>query len=193
MVLSALLTSVPVAWVIRGIVVVTSFSDRDVARWWGDSNPDVGCGDVSTSCAAITGVLMPVLFVARTTVLFLFWRQRRVLRCYAHRARTEPHRLVQTAGSLTDEVVGRDQLCNALVNDVRDRRARPDLPQALADRSVQPAAVHIGPVAGPRAEEGVDAPEYGVVLQPSVAQATDADAVPVPWRPLPIRSPSHTT
>ncbi|PRY48379.1 NACHT domain-containing protein [Geodermatophilus tzadiensis] len=124
MVLSALLTLILLTWVLRGIIVVTFFNKKDVAWSWRDFNPDLGCQDVPTSCAAITGVLMPVLFLAWTTVLFLFWRQRRVLRYYAHRAKTEPYRLVQTAGSLTDEVIGRDQLCDALINNLRDAKAR---------------------------------------------------------------------
>ncbi|MGZ6806526.1 MAG: NACHT domain-containing protein [Mycobacteriaceae bacterium] len=67
---------------------------------------------------------MPVLLLASSTVLFLAWRLWRVRRFYARAARTEPSRLVQTAGSLMGEVVGRDQLADAFMNNLRDRKAR---------------------------------------------------------------------
>jgi len=109
-------------WVIRAILTITVFSSKPWS--WGPFNPDQGCGQVGTSCAAINGILMPVLLLATSTIIFLVWRLSRVRHFYKHKARTDAKRLVQTAGSLMGEVVGRDHLCDALMNNLRDRRSR---------------------------------------------------------------------
>jgi hypothetical protein len=118
-------------WLIRAIVTVVLFHNKPVtasggqAGWhWGPFNPDGACQQVNTSCDAINSVLMPVLLVATSTVIFLAWRLFRVRRFYKRKATTEANRFVQTAGSLMDEVVGRDHLCDALMNNMRDRKTR---------------------------------------------------------------------
>ena len=118
-------------WLIRAIVTVVLFHNKPAtasgaqAGWyWGPFNPDGACSQVNTSCDAINSVLMPVLLVATSTVIFLAWRLFRVRRFYKHKATTEANRFVQTAGSLMDEVVGRDHLCDALMNNLRDRKTR---------------------------------------------------------------------
>jgi NACHT domain len=116
-------------WLIRAIVTVIFFRNQppngmNAGWYWGTFNPDKTCEQVSTSCEAITSVLIPVLLVATSTVIFLAWRLFRVRRFYRKKATTEASRLVQTAGSLLDEVVGRDHLCDALMNNLRDRNTR---------------------------------------------------------------------
>jgi NACHT domain len=118
-------------WLTRAIVTVVLFHNKSVttsgglAGWrWGSFNPDGVCQQVNTSCDAINSVLMPVLLVATSTVIFLAWRLFRVRRFYRHKATTEANSFVQTAGSLMDEVVGRDHLCDALMNNLRDRKTR---------------------------------------------------------------------
>ncbi|MEU5209262.1 NACHT domain-containing protein [Streptomyces sp. NPDC020742] len=74
--------------------------------------------------SSVHDVAMPVLLLATSTALFLFWRLRRIRRFCERRARKDPSRFVQTAGSLLREVVGRDQLCNAIMNNLRDRKVR---------------------------------------------------------------------
>jgi len=118
-------------WLIRAIVTVVLFHNKPAtasgaqAGWhWGPFNPDGACSQVNTSCDAINSVLMPVLLVATSTVIFLAWRLFRVRRFYKRKATTEANRFVQTAGSLMDEVVGRDHLCDALMNNLRDRKTR---------------------------------------------------------------------
>ncbi|MFI9240453.1 NACHT domain-containing protein [Streptomyces sp. NPDC053079] len=118
---SSVLAFALAVWGIRGLVVAL-FYGRPV-HWW-DFDPDEGCKDVGTSCGAANGVLMPVLLLAVSSVLFLAWRLGRVRRFCTHLARTDASAFVQTAGSLMDEVVGRDQLCNAIMNNLRDRKAR---------------------------------------------------------------------
>ncbi|UIX33133.1 NACHT domain-containing protein [Streptomyces sp. GQFP] len=78
----------------------------------------------AAACDAVTGVAMPVLLVAASTLLFLSWRLWQVRRFCTYQARHEPSRLVQTAGSLMDEVVGRDQLCNAIMKNLGDKHVR---------------------------------------------------------------------
>jgi hypothetical protein len=118
-------------WLIRSIVTVVLFHNQPAtasnaqAGWhWGPFNPDGACSQVNTSCDAINSVLMPALLVATSTVIFLSWRLFRVRRFYKHKATAEANRLVQTAGSLLDEVIGRDYLCDALMNNLRDRKTR---------------------------------------------------------------------
>ncbi|MBT2385302.1 NACHT domain-containing protein [Streptomyces sp. ISL-11] len=121
------LTAAFVIWALRGLVVAIFFNDtgaKDSGWWWGDFNPDKACSKIGTSCGAANGVVMPVLLLAVSTVLFLAWRIGRVRRFCTRKAKTEAGSFVQTAGSLMDEVVGRDQLCNAIMNNLRDRKAR---------------------------------------------------------------------
>ncbi|MET9648274.1 NACHT domain-containing protein [Streptomyces syringium] len=121
------LAAVFVIWALRGLVVAVFFNDtgeKDNGWWWGAFNPDKACSKIGTSCGAANGVVMPVLLLAISTLLFLAWRLGRVRRFCTHKARKEAGSFVQTAGSLMDEVVGRDQLCNAIMNNLRDRKAR---------------------------------------------------------------------
>ena len=84
----------------------------------------VPCGSHQGSCATGTSVIMPVVSLAISTVVFLVWRQWLVRRHYTHRMRKDAKRYMQTAGRLLDKVVGRDQLCDAIMNNLRDREAR---------------------------------------------------------------------
>ena len=122
-VLISMLALVLALWAVRGLWVAILSGRGEVPPWlW--TAPDDVCTNVGMSCGAVTGVLIPVLALAASTVLFLTLRLWRVRRYCTRRAKTEPHRLVRTAGSLMDEVVGRDQLCNAIMNSLHDRSAR---------------------------------------------------------------------
>jgi len=60
-------------------------------------------------------------------VMRRFWpirRLDRVLLPYMRKARDEPHNLVQSAGSMIGEVVGRDALCHEITEDLRDPGTR---------------------------------------------------------------------
>lgn len=110
------------AWVVRGVITVVAF--RESGWRWGPYNPDAGCRSVGTSCGAINGIATPIFVLGFSTVVFLAWRLWRVRRYITRLARTQPARLVQSAGSLMDEVVGRDQVCDAIMNNLRDRTVR---------------------------------------------------------------------
>lgn len=85
---------------------------------------DGQCGESSFSCGVLQTVFMPFLTLALITVAYLFFRFSRVRRAYLKKAREDPHELVETAGDIFGEVVGRDQLCAVLMDDLQDSRFR---------------------------------------------------------------------
>lgn len=87
-------------------------------------NPDLGCRDISYSCGVANSILMTLLTLAFVTSAFVFVRLRRVRRPYVKRAKTETRALVQTAGTIIGEVVGRDEVCNVIMDDLRERTGR---------------------------------------------------------------------
>jgi hypothetical protein len=85
---------------------------------------DGQCSESSFSCGVLQNVFMPFLTLALVTVAYLFFRFSRVRRAYLRKAREAPHELVETAGDIFGEVVGRDQLCAVLMADLQDGRFR---------------------------------------------------------------------
>lgn len=85
---------------------------------------DGQCSESGFSCGVLQNVFMPFLTLALVTVAYLFFRFSRVRRAYLRKAREAPHELVETAGDIFGEVVGRDQLCAVLIADLRDSRFR---------------------------------------------------------------------
>ncbi|WP_225850483.1 NACHT domain-containing protein [Streptomyces sp. HPF1205] len=84
----------------------------------------VPCTKYPGACTTGSTLVMPVVTLAIGTATFLVARMFIVRRHYARRMRGDAKRYVQTAGRLLDEVVGRDQLCHAIMNNLRDREAR---------------------------------------------------------------------
>jgi hypothetical protein len=84
---------------------------------------DKQCDESSFSCGVLQNLFMPFLTLALVTIAYLFFRFSRVRRAYRKRAQVTPHELVQTAGGIFGEVVGRDQLCAVLMADLRESRA----------------------------------------------------------------------
>ena len=87
-------------------------------------NLDSACSDTDFSCEALAGTLLPIFSLALASAVFLLYRHARVHRPFVRRAREQPREVVQTAGSIIGEVVGRDELCNVIIDDLRDRGAR---------------------------------------------------------------------
>jgi hypothetical protein len=85
---------------------------------------DTACNKTSFSCNVLAGTLGPLLSLALASTLFLLVRLWLVSRPYVRRARDEPHIVVQTAGSMIGEVVGRDELCHVMIEDLRNPRIR---------------------------------------------------------------------
>jgi hypothetical protein len=82
------------------------------------------CNTASFSCNVILGIVIPLLLLAAAYVAFLLFRLYRVHLPYMRKARERPLELVQTAGTIIDKVVGRDELCRVMMQDLSDRDTR---------------------------------------------------------------------
>lgn len=191
-----ILTLLLATWVVRAVVTLVWY--RDGGWSWGPYNPDSGCTRANTSCDAVNGIVLPVLLLAYSTVVFLAWRLARVRRYYVRRAREHPEQLVQTAGSLMDQVVGRDQVCDAIMNNLHDRRVRRPhviignvgsgktalmvhLTERLAASGAIPVPIRLRDV---QQENDLDFSElarkrFGEIVAPVVASGAELDRV---WR-----------
>jgi hypothetical protein len=79
------------------------------------------CAQFNASCGVVVQILWsPVVLAGGLT--FLLWRLWRVERWYRQQARDHAQDLVPTAGTDIDEVVGRDELCAVVMEDLHDRR-----------------------------------------------------------------------
>jgi len=87
-------------------------------------NVDRACRSTAFSCDILAGTLGPLFSLAFASALFLVVRLWLVRRPYVRKAREVPHQLVDTAGSIVGEVVGRDELCHVMIEDLRDRDTR---------------------------------------------------------------------
>ncbi|MET9514870.1 NACHT domain-containing protein [Streptomyces sp. NPDC002994] len=107
---------------VTAVVTLAEGADREFwspIRW-----ADRHCGKSQLSCGVLQTVVMPFLTLALATVAYLFFRFTRVRTAYLKKAREQPHELVETAGGIFGKVVGRDQLCEILMEDQRDSRFR---------------------------------------------------------------------
>src|SRR5215469_1354232 len=87
-------------------------------------DPDTRCQNLSFSCGALSNFATSGLLIAIASA-FVLWRLYLLLGRYQARARNESRELVPTAGTILDQVVGRDELCKVLMADLHDRRMRP--------------------------------------------------------------------
>jgi hypothetical protein len=72
------------------------------------------CNRYSAACGAEVGFLIPLLSVALASAIFLFSRRRLV-----KKAKIAPQDLVETATPDIGQVVGRDDLCRVIMEDIR--------------------------------------------------------------------------
>ncbi len=82
------------------------------------------CGRLALACGTVSGFVIPFLSVALASTVFLFYRLRHVKAPVASDAKKKPYDLVQTSGRDIGKVVGRDELCNVILEDIRDRDTR---------------------------------------------------------------------
>lgn len=82
------------------------------------------CGRLALACGTVSGFLIPFLSVALASAVFLFYRLRHVKAPVASDAKKKPHDLVQTSSRDIGKIVGRDELCNVIMEDIRDRDTR---------------------------------------------------------------------
>jgi hypothetical protein len=116
----ALVAVILVAWMLRSVYVVF-FLRRP---WSVPPNDDTLCRGIDVSCGAISGWITSLLSIALASVVFLFWRFWRMDRRYRARARQHARDLVPTAGPIFGKIVGRDDLCRVLMEDLRDGGSR---------------------------------------------------------------------
>jgi hypothetical protein len=121
-------------------------------------DPDRMCSALSFSCGVISNLLASVVLVALASA-FVLWRLIRLQLRYRSRAREDSRDLVPTAGAIIDRVVGRDDLCKAVMADLRDSATRPHvlvggvgtgktavlvrLTELLADKHAIPVAIRL--------------------------------------------------
>jgi NACHT domain len=111
------------AWLARAVYVVVNPGESASGWPWG-FNPDRWCADRSVECDALTGWATSLLSIALASAVFLILRLSRTRRTYLRDARRQPRDLVPTAGTIIGKVVGRDQLCRVVMEDLRVPRTR---------------------------------------------------------------------
>jgi hypothetical protein len=87
-------------------------------------DPDRRCAALGFSCGVATNIIASGVLVAFASS-FLLWRLFGLQRRYRVKARENSRELVPTAGAIIDQVVGRDELCMAVMTDLHDRTSRP--------------------------------------------------------------------
>jgi hypothetical protein len=112
--LGAIALGVVVVWsvivMLGGPGILTSLNNR--------------CGKDSAACGAAVGILIPLLLVAAASAVFLFYRLRHVTSPVVKKARRSPQDLVETATPNTHNIVGRNELCQVMMEDIRHRDIR---------------------------------------------------------------------
>ena len=88
------------------------------------TNLDNRCDRYSAACGADVGFLIPLLSVALASAIFLFYRLRHVTTPVVRKAKTNPQALVQTATQDIGQVVGRDELCRVIMEDIHHSDTR---------------------------------------------------------------------
>ncbi len=83
-------------------------------------DPDGRCESIGVSCAVLSGFVTPFLSLALASIAFLLWRLWSVQRPYAANARRQPRELVPSAEAVSGPIVGRDELCHVLMENLRD-------------------------------------------------------------------------
>jgi hypothetical protein len=105
------------------VVIVWSF----VVMLWGPgilTRLNARCGLYSAACGADVGFLIPLLSVALASAIFLFYRLRHVTSPVVRKAKTDPQALVETATPDIGEIVGRDELCRVIMDDIHHSDTR---------------------------------------------------------------------
>ncbi|HVB41786.1 MAG TPA: NACHT domain-containing protein [Streptosporangiaceae bacterium] len=72
----------------------------------------------------VTGILVPFALAGMGYLFFLLWRMTTFRRPYKKAAVDKPEEMVQTSGTILGDVVGRDDLCRAIMEDLREPKAR---------------------------------------------------------------------
>jgi hypothetical protein len=82
------------------------------------------CNTYSQACGTVFGFITPLLSLALASAAFLFYRLRYVRAPIVRKAKQRPQDLVQTAAGTVGTIVGRDELCQVIMEDIRNREIR---------------------------------------------------------------------
>jgi NACHT domain len=138
-------------------LIIQAFLVVVLGKVWTYAPLDERCQVNSVSCGILSGITVPLLSIAFASTTFLFFRLARLRKRYRRKARKNPRKLVPTAGSILERVVGRDELCYVIMDN-------------LADLQTRQAFIIVG---------GVGAGKTAVLVQLTKLLA-DAKAIPVP-------------
>jgi len=83
-----------------------------------------GCDETGFACTVASSIFFTVVPLLVGSFVFVFWRLRRVQSPLLKQAKEQPTELVETAGEIVGRVVGRDDVCNVLQDNLRDRNER---------------------------------------------------------------------
>ncbi|MFF2045130.1 ATP-binding protein [Kitasatospora sp. NPDC058170] len=150
-VLSRIGTLVFLGWLTLAVTVIVGGKPGFVERT---------CRSTSQSCSVVVGFTTPFLVLSLSTAVFLGVRHWKTIRPLGRTARRNPRQLVPTAGTIIDEVVGRQELCSVIAQALRDRRHRRpyvlvggigsgktavlvQLTQVLAENGAVPVPIHL--------------------------------------------------
>ncbi|MFJ3791906.1 NACHT domain-containing protein [Kitasatospora sp. NPDC090091] len=78
----------------------------------------------SGACGVLLGFITPFLSLALAAFVFLVYRRQRIRAPIVRKARRAPHKLVPTAHTAVDQVVGREQLCEVICRSLDDHAGR---------------------------------------------------------------------
>ena len=87
-------------------------------------SPTERCDKYSAACGIAVGFLIPLLSVALASAVFLFFRLWFVKSSVVKKAKNSPGRSVETAPRNIGDIVGRDELCQVIMEDVRHHDIR---------------------------------------------------------------------
>ncbi len=121
--LTVFLALIFLAWLGRSLYVLID-RGKNATQWPFGFSPDRWCSAKGVECGALTGWVTSLLSIALASAAFLLWRLDRIRHRYLRLARRTPRELVPTAGTIIGKIVGRDQLCLAVMEDLRVRQSR---------------------------------------------------------------------
>jgi hypothetical protein len=82
------------------------------------------CEETGLACTVTVSLFLTAGPILVASGAILYWRTRRVKRPFVRAARENPTEFVETAGDIVGDVVGRDDLCEVVQADLRDRQGR---------------------------------------------------------------------
>jgi hypothetical protein len=159
-------------------------------------DPDRRCSALGFSCGILTNLFASGVLVALASSLVL-WRLFGLERRYRTKATQESRELVPTAGAIIDQVVGRDELCWAVMADLHDRGTRPHviiggvgtgktavlvrLTELLADKRAIPVPVRLRDAASELDFENLARDRFLTEVNPGLFSSAEGETI---WRRL---------